>query len=384
MNLTALSSSSLCASLFSQYPDIIRVAAFVAFFSFILIVITLIVIFCNRVRKVRKKEAIAKAENIIFEELSEHLLTYDTVTDIPEEEMNETVCKLNKLKNQDKVFRRTMVHLMVYFQMNMRGTVANIISSAYSRLKLREFTLGKLRSYFWFKKTQGLAEVQGMRDGHSLPEVQNLIDDSNQDVRVAAYNVLLKLKADNCFDFMVDEQGELSEWHQIMLEDAVVKTPGLEIPNFKIYLTTECKGIILLCIKLIVHYRQYNAVPKMLSMLDHEQEDVRNQIIEALGKLNSDSYEERLIERYPEETIKNKSAILIALGQSGSTLSGDFIMKKFLGAKNFDILENAAAAIISHPGRLKDSLTANMSQLDEKHQAILEHFEEPLNAYGSV
>lgn len=384
MNLTALSSGNVCTILSPDYPVIIRVAAFVAVIAFVFIIITMVVIFYNRVSKKKEQKNAEDADAIILEELNDHLLLYDSVTDIPEAELNETVMTLEELKNKNKDLRKSMVRLLVYFQTNFTGSFARIISSAYSRLKLREFTLRKLKSPFWFRKTQGLTEVKRMKDGHSLPEVYKLANDKNQDVRVAAYTALLKLKAEDCFDFLENEKEELSEWHQIVLEDSVFKTEGLNVPDFKTFLSSENTSIILLCIKLIVDYKQFNAVPKLLSILDHEDANLRNQVIQALGNLNAEIAEERLIEKYEEENIKNKSAILLALGQIGSGNSLGFIKENFLQAEHFLILKSAAAAILDHPEPLKNEVLNSLSDMNNDQKAILKHFAEPFNNYGII
>lgn len=384
MKLTALSSGDFCTILPSEYPDIIRLTGFIALIAFICILITLAVIFYNRVAKKKAREISAEADEAILNELNEHILLYNSVSDIPEAELNETVTNLNELKNRNKVFRKSMVRLLLYFQANLTGAIARIISSAFSRLKLREFTMRKLKSPMWFIKTQGLTEVQEMQDGHSLPEVYKLAKDSNQDVRVAAYTVLLKLKAIDCFDFLDDEKEELSEWHQIVLEDAISKTPGLDVPDFRTYLSSKNRSIVLLSIKLIVDFLQFNAVAKLLSILDSEDDYLRNQVIQALGQLNALNSEERLRERYEEEPVKNKVAILIALGKIGSGESIDFIRQKFLQAENFQIMKGAAAAIIAHPEALKAKVLNSLSDINDDQEAVLKHFSEPMNMYGIV
>lgn len=384
MKLTAFSSSSFCAIFSPDNPLIIRIAAFIAVIAFLCIVITMVVIFYNRVSKVKAQKTADDAEVEILEELNEHILLYDSVNQIPVQELNETVMHLNELKNKNEIFRRSMIRLLVYFQTNLSGSFARLFSSAYSRLKLREFTLRKLKSPFWFLKTQGLTEVQRMRDGHSLPEVYILTSDKNQDVRVAAYTVLLKLKAKYCFDFLIMEKEELSEWHQIMLEDGAIKTSGLDIPEFKNYLTSENRSIILLCIKLIVDFKQFNAVPDLVLNLNCDDELIRNQVIQALGELNAASAEERLIEKYETESVLNKASILITLGQISSGEALGFIKDKFLQAEHSLILKSAAAAITAHPESMKKRVIDRLPDLNSEQEAALKHFTEPLKDYGLI
>ncbi|RZK81863.1 MAG: hypothetical protein EOO92_03815 [Pedobacter sp.] len=366
----------------NNYPLLIQVTGIVTLSAGMMIIITLTVLYVNRLRVKKREQDFQEAELIILDELNNHILKYNAITEIPSNELRTTVVRLNALQNKNIIFKQSLVKLLVYFKLNLTGAITRIISSTYSRLKLREFTLGKLKSKFWFVKTQGLTEVQEMRDNHSIPAVATLVQDQNEDVRVAAYSALLKLNSKTPFSFLSEEKDELSEWHQILLIDTITKAEGLELPEFKVYLGTDNKSILLLCIKLIIHYQQFDAVPKLLSMLDHEDEYIRNQVICALGMLNAETAEQRLINQYPLESNKNKSQILETLGKIASGFSVEFIKDKFLKAEHFSLLKSAAAAIVSHPIQLKEMILNSFTELDDEQKAVLKHYQEPLNLYG--
>lgn len=366
----------------SNYPLLIQVTGLVTLSAGLVIILTMSAIYIHRIRSAKFEHDVQEAEMIILNELNSHLLKYNTITEIPQGELTKTVVRLNALKNRNEIFEQSLIKLLVYFKLNLSGAITRIISSAYSRLKLRQFTLDKLNSRMWFVKTQGLTEAQEMKDNHAIPAVSSLIADENDDVRVAAYTALIKLNSKEPFAFLASEKEELSEWHQILLMDAILKADGLEIPEFKVYLTTENKSIILLATKLICHYQQFDAIPKLLSMLDHEDTFIRNQIICALGMLNATSAEERLMKQYPTENNKNKSQILSTLGVIASGFSIDFIRDKFLKAEHFSLLKSAGAAIIAHPEKIRQEILHSLKGLDEEQMAVIRHYEEPLNIYG--
>ncbi len=374
----------LCDIVSQGYPDIIRVAAFVAIISVIVTLLTIGAIFFNRILKSKEQEVKKEADDAILEALGERIFIYDSVNDISEKELSKTLKILDVLKNKNKIFRKSMVRLLVYFQTNLTGSVGRIMNATYSRLKLREFSLRKLRSPFWFLKTQGLTEVQRMKDVLSLLEVYKLICDKNQDVRVAAYIALFRLRARDCYDVMVKEPEELSEWQQIMLEEGILQTLDLTIPNFNVYLISQNRSIRLLCIKLIVDYKQVNAIPELLRNLDQEDDHVRLQLIQALGILNAEVAEPILKKRYDLEPVKNKAAILITLGLIASGDSVGFIKEKFLKADQFLILKSAAEAIFSHHQTVKDEIIESLAEINTMQKGVLNHFAESLNQYGVV
>ncbi|RYE38819.1 MAG: hypothetical protein EOP48_26540 [Sphingobacteriales bacterium] len=272
-----------------------------------------------------------------------------------------------------------MVRLLVYFQTNLTGSVGRIMNATYSRLKLREFSLKKLRSPLWFLKTQGLTEVQRMKDVMSLLEVYKLVNDRNQDVRVAAYIALFRLRARDCFEVISKEKEELSEWQQMMLEEGILNTIGLNIPSFKTFLRSDNRSLVLLSIKLIVDYRQLDAIPDLMAGLEGHDDTIRLQIIDALGALNAEEAEPTLRDRYPLEPIKNKAAILISIGSIASGNSIQFIREKFMDAEHFLIMKSAAAAIAAHPQDVADEVTDGLREEHSIQRGLLNHFAEAIS-----
>lgn len=375
-------SINLFDSKISEYPLLIKIAALISLIALAFIFITLLIIYINRVKTAVRKRNEKIAEHLIVKELSERFLIYNTISEIPEDELTYAVNKLKELKNTSLVFRKTLVKILVHFKRNLNGAIVEIINSAYLWLGLRGFSLSKLKSRWWFTRTEGLVELKEMNDIDSLPEISRLMKDSNIDVRITAYSALIKLKADNSFSFLREETSQLSEWHQIFLLDVIGTVPDLIIPELGSYLEAKNTSIVLLCIKAIIHYKQFGAIPKMIDMLNHEDECVRNQLINALGLLNAEEAEEKLTEIYPGEHNKNKSQILIALGNISSGISLDFIKEKFLKADHYLLLKSAAEAIVSHSNELKKDAIASLPNLDDEQKAMLKHFQEPLNLYG--
>lgn len=366
----------------SDYPMFIRVTGTISFIALILICITLLVIYLNRIKTSSRKKNEVKAETIILKELSERFLIYDTIDEIPKEDLQYAIAELDKPKESSSVFRKALIRTLVHFKLNLSGAIGEIIDSAYVWLKLRRFSLSKLKSSWWYVRAEGLNEMQEMNDTESTPQISRLKNDTNVDVRVFTYAALLTLKADDPFSFLLHEKSYLSEWHQISLLDTVEKIPELKIPEFAAYLHSENNSVVLFCIKAIIHYKQFGAIPKMIEMLDHPDEQIRNQLIWALGLLNAEEAEDKLKEIYPLEHNKNKSQILLALGAIASGSSLGFLKDKFLKADHYQLLKSSVEAIVSHSTELKEATINSLTNLDEEQKVMLKHFQDPRNLYG--
>ena len=218
-------------------PFIIKIAGLVIMVAICMILFTLIAINYNRNKRYEERDEANEAEALILTELNEHILQYDSITDMPENELQQSVSKLNAIKNRSAISRQVLVNLLVYFRHNLTGNITRVITSVYYRLNLSQTTLSKLKSMFWFTKAQGLKEMQEIHNSQSADSILELVKDEHVEVRVEAYSALLKLNQKNTFSFFSNEKDELSEWHQILLFDAITKAQISEIPDFKIYLT---------------------------------------------------------------------------------------------------------------------------------------------------
>lgn len=366
----------------SNYPALIQIAALLSLIGFIIICATMVFIYFNRVDGAISKKNKQRAEKIIYEELSDSFLIYNSVSEIPKAELDHTINRLSKLKNTNKLFSQALIKTLVHFKLNLSGATVEIINSAYSWLGLKEFVLQKLKSSLWFVRTEGLNEIQEMNDTSSLPDIQSMTADPNIDVRVTAYAALIKLKTDDCFSFLGQESDQLTAWHQIFLLDAISKVPNVQLPDFTVYLDTENKSIIMLCLKAITHYKRFETVPKLIELLSHTDDEVRNQVIWTLGMLNAEEAEDKLKEIYPNEDIENKSQILLALGNIASGDSIDFIAQQFLKNEDHQLLKSAAEAMALHGTELKKQAHHALSNLNEEQKAMLKHFQEPINLHG--
>lgn len=379
-----LTMGNLCLVLAgNNLPVIIKIAVLVIMVAVAMIFITLIVINYNRNQALENKKESDEVEKLILNELNDHLLSYDSINDIPEKELQQTVNKLTKLKDRSAISRQVLVCLLVYFKQNLTGNITRAITSMYYRLNLSGDTLTKLKSMFWFNKAQGLKELQAINNSQSASTATELIKDDHIEVRVEAYSALIKLQEKAVISFLLAEKEELSEWHQILLFDAITKAELPVLPDFKEFLSSTNKSLIILSIKLILYYKKFDAIPELVKLLAHPNENIRHETICALGELTAQDAEEKLMDIYPKEHNKNKARILTALGEIASGKAINFIMDKFLNAGHFTILRSAASAIMAHPESLRTEIFHDLTNLDAEQTAVIKHFKDPLiRAHG--
>ncbi len=369
-------------SFIADCPAIIQVAILISLFGLIATFIVLVIIYLKRVKLIISQKKEKKALKIILKELSANVLIYNSIDEIPKGELVHTIHNLSKLQNASFTFKKMLMNTLLHFSVNLSDTSTQLVHSTYQLLGLRKFSLKKLRSVHWFVKIEGINEIEKMNDTSSIPILTKLTSNLNLDVRVRAYAALIKLNASDAFSLLAKEESQLSEWHQIFLLDAMDVVSISAMPEFRTYLTATQKSIILLGIKAIIHFKQFGAISQMIDLLDHEDEQVKNQLIRALGLLNASAAESKLKAIYPSESDKNKIQLLLALGDIGSGESFGFIVEEFLNTNNHEFRKAAMYALNCHSEELRNRSTSNLFNLNDDQQIVVKHFQQPLNLHG--
>jgi hypothetical protein len=366
-----------------DWPLLIQLAIFISLFGLLGIFIVMIIICLKRLKLAFFKNEEKKALNAILKELYTHILVYNAIDEIPPKELLHTICNLNKLKNASLLSRKVLLKTLVHFSINLTDTTNQLLNSTYQLLELRNVSLKKLNSRHWYKRIEGLNELQKMNDSAAIPQIKQLTSDSQIAVRVAAYVALIKLNERSVFSLLMKEKAELSQWHQIILLDAISGLNTAAVPEFEWYLDARQKTIILLGIKAIIHFKEFKAVPRMMIMLNHQDAQIKNQLVNALGILNAAIAERKLKMMYPCENDKNKLQILLALGDIASGNSLDFLVKEFLNAKQFQLLKAAMHAINAHAEDLKNRTIHHLLNLSDSQKMVVRHYNQPLNLHGA-
>ncbi|MDF3078566.1 MAG: hypothetical protein K0S09_2455 [Sphingobacteriaceae bacterium] len=236
--------------------------------------------------------------------------------------------------------RRILVQQLLEYRESFSGNTSQVLRDIYLGLNLDQYPKKKLRSRLAKDKAAAIREL-------SLMQVPGLVDlisayaDKSVDVaNVDAYSALLRLDKVNPLGVLNTIQQPLSDWGQLMLFDAIIKTPGINIPAFSTWLASANDSIVLLCLKLIAHFQQHEAIPMLLNLLAHQNVEVRVWAVRVLGKLEDPLCEGELVTIYPNESLIVKSEILGALGKIASGEQIDFL-RSCTTAPEFEIRNKA-------------------------------------------
>ncbi|MCL6524342.1 MAG: HEAT repeat domain-containing protein [Thermoflavifilum sp.] len=318
-----------------------------------------------------------KAESLVIEHIFLHpdieRVSPEQIT-LPDQQFR-TELGLNKYWQ-----RQVLIDVVMYYHKNFAGKTAQILRRLYIQLRLDKISYRKLRSWRWNKKIEGLHELAEMQ--LQVPEVimLELTTSRNRVLRMEAQAAYIRLSKNEPFKFFDHLKENLLAWEQLFLFEVITHTPGLNIPSFSRWLNySDNKDLMLFCLKLIVHFNQFNSISSVIKLLDHRDARIREAAIDALGQLDAIDAEDQLIRMYVDQPTFCQVAIIRALGRIRSGRYIDFLREEFLRSQDYAVRKEAARAIIAHGDEsLIESL---LLHAPEDRKRTLEHCLDPLIKY---
>jgi len=144
----------------------------------------------------------------------------------------------------------------------------------------------------------------------------------------------------------------LDEWHQLKLLEQLKSLDPEQMPQLPHWLHSSNAYVVLFALRLAEIYQQFHVHTAVVTCLTHHQEKVRAQAIQTLSKIASPQTADILVQRYAQETPKNRLTILKTLREVGSSDQFEFLTGLLKEGDNEIRLEAAAAiAGINREGR---------------------------------
>jgi hypothetical protein len=215
------------------------------------------------------------------------------------------------LKNKHRRF--VLLEELIHLHENFTGETAVRLELIYRKLDFHKDSLKKLKSRRWYLVAKGLRELALMNIRESTAPMLLFINSKSELLRMEARIALVKLSENDPLFFLSKETEPLSAWDMANLHAMLAKLPETGIPFFSTWLNSSNKSVVLFCIAMTGAFKQNDAVPVLMRLLDQDDEPVKEAAIKALREMNALQAEEKLIAMYPLETPHVQNEILKSL-----------------------------------------------------------------------
>lgn len=191
---------------------------------------------------------------------------------------------------------------------NVSGDASKTMLKVYKDLDLKFHSLKKLKSFRWYKRAEGIHELERMEQRECFSEFYRFLNSRNQDLRRAARMGLTTL-APYPLSFLDHIKEELSEWEQMSIYHRLRKRPKNQLPDFSKYYHHEQPSVVTFCINMTVRFNYFELVPQLIELLKTTSR--RIPVIAALTKL--EGFQALPLIRKLIHITKNKTEIIACL-----------------------------------------------------------------------
>lgn len=292
-------------SRFEKSPTLITILYIVILYSIITLVTLLIIILLNR-RRIQREE-------ILNEYLLERyqLLLMNYLFD--EEHQELAFIELNEVAD-NYVSRQVLIDQMIDLSVNLKGEIKEEIQKLYLRLGLKRDSLEKAYSRKWHQNVKGFRELAFMDIRDANEQIMKSLNATNEILRMEAQIAMVRLSDGNPYEFLHLLEKPLSLWEQVTLHELQIQH-NLNVPEFKQWFSSENISVIIFALEMVAWYKQRGLGKELIELFEHENEQVRNTAIKVSGEIGLKKVFPALVERYPEETFKNKLEILLSFAK---------------------------------------------------------------------
>lgn len=352
------------------FPSNIRSSLFIILFCVIAITELYIYIIFRRISQFNYKRLEKKWKEKIHDTLA-NIIIYDDQDNI-EATVAHFYPQLKIITKKNNAVNEMLVSEILIYHKNFTGKIADILKTLYKKLQLDKRSIKKIKNRNWEIKVEGIREANQMELFDIAPIIMPYTDDENASLRMEAQAAYIKLSDTNPFKFLDRAQERILDWHQLVLFEVITKNKKLEIPSFSKWLRSPNDTVVMLCLKLIDHFMQFDAETELERLLKHHNPRIRKKAIEILGKLEIEESEENIFEIYFDQPLEIKLEILKALGKISSGKYTDFLSSRIY-SDEYKIKMEALKALKMNPDLGEETLRDLFNQTSAENRAIIKH-----------
>jgi hypothetical protein len=356
---------------FLTYPLIIKVGYIGIFICSLIILACYFIIFIRRVRQAFLNVKVLKWKADIDNILTSSLIVFNS-EDYQEDDIQRITADLQQLPMKKAIVRQLVINELIFLHKNFSGKVNTLIRDLYVSLKLEKHSKRKLKSWRWHKKAEGIEELSELGVESVANQLLKFVNSKNITLRMQAQSGYLQLSKTNPFVFLDYTNQTILHWHQINLMEVLNRRKDIPLPLFSKWFNSPNESIVIFCIRLMVRFHQMESVKELLKLIKHPSEQVRKEMIIAIGELILVDSERHLTIHFLNESQACRLEIIKTVGKIASGEELDFL-SRLIYSPDFEIRFEAAKALKRH-GDLGEALLYQMlDKVPEENRSVILH-----------
>ena len=289
------------------------------------------------------------------------------------------IYKLAELLKGNPKNRAELVAHLIRLRKLFDGETGLLLRKVYLSLRLQNYAKKDLEKGNRNGIKKALYELYQMDVRIDFSVISPLLKNKDQWVRRFARCYCIKFDKAFPLDCLNEDMEGMHRWEQFELFSILSKRKEPYIPLFSCWLNEKAHpSVISFYLKLIVHFKQKDAIPEMKELLSSGNIQIVKETIHALGELKDVHIEDFFIANYKYQPVECKIEILKALGKVNSKRHLNFLIQEFNETDILDIKKHAAKSLINKnpdSGKLLAFLYGDSKGLNN---TVLHHVLNPL------
>lgn len=303
---------------------------------------------------------------------------YEEVLSLYLFDINDWETTLSKLKRLGKPEnRRILTSVLLVFKENLRGEMDAKITEIFIRLDLNKDAIRLTRSFFYYKKVQGIRELTNLDPEKAKAIIEKFLNHKHHKIRTEAQVSYVRLHPESPFAFLKDIKSPFSPWTQLS-SFYTLRLHQIPVPNFAEYIDSGQSTIRNFCLRMIIFFQQFEAADKIFNLIENKLESTRNLSIRAANDLRLYDGKRLLLGNYEKESDNNKLEIIKALKNVGDETDFPFLENIILNGTASQRIE--ACRSLYQMSRLGQQC---LEEIGEQHNINLDlylaHIKDPRN-----
>ena len=250
----------------------------------------------------------------IREQLDEWISTVLLDEEFDVEEKNTITASLKQLI-KNPIAEKFIMEELVGTKKSFTGTAANNIVELYLDLGLKVFSLKKLANKKWHIKAKGIQELYVMDQYDLEDEIHSYTNSENEFIRMEAQVGNIHLRGFKGLKFLNTTTNHITDWQQIKLLNQLSLVQFEEMHTLADWIESENDSIVILALKIVEIYQQFQVYREVELSLYHHNEKIRNQAVKTIVRIAKIKTANTLVEIFKTEILANQLNILDHLPQ---------------------------------------------------------------------
>lgn len=230
------------------------------------------------------------------------------------------------IKNLKSNFLKDIyIYQCVELHKSLSGELAHDLKVLFDDLGLTEYALDHFHSYDWSTKANAITVLAEMECKPARAEIIRFVNHYNITLRYKAQVAAVALAESDSFDFLKFVNKPINEWQQLQILNAAMNLETSLLPDFSRWFFHKEPSVIVLCIKLANHFKQYQASERIVEKCADPHYHISLEAIKAVRQMEIYSALSLLLDLYEQYPDKHQHEVLKLLPSLGDYSNIEFL-----------------------------------------------------------